>query len=129
MTNLFIRMRIPEDVSNAQIQQILSDIVSKNQFFPRPDSSPSSARDQAVPSSIRDKSKTETMSDCKLLVYRSSVRLDNSFKREIMDTLKMDEFYSEIINELESRERKEIVRKNETYRNKNELLVVHCRIK
>ena len=65
------------------------------------------------------------MSDCKLLVYRSSVRLDNSFKREIMDTLKMDEFYSEIINELEIRERNEIVKKNETYRKKNELLVVY----
>ena len=72
-------MRIPEDASDARIQQILSNMISKDQFCPSLDSrsSPSS-----VQSSVRDESKTETETrDCKLLVYRSSVQLDNSFKQ------------------------------------------------
>ena len=65
------------------------------------------------------------MDDYKLLLYRSSVQLGNSFKREIMDTLKKDDLYGEIINELEINDREEVVKRNETYRKKNELLVVH----
>ena len=37
----FQHMRIPGDASDAQIQQSISDIVYRNQFFPRPDSRPS----------------------------------------------------------------------------------------
>ena len=118
-------MRILENAYDAQIQQIFSDFISKNQFFPRSDSISSLARDQSVQTNIQDKSKTEITYDSKLLVYSSGVPLDNSFKREIMDTLTKYDFYGEIVNELESRERKEVVKRNETYRKKNELLIVH----
>ena len=39
-----------------------------------------------------------------------------------MKCLEEDEYYAEILNEL--KERKEVVKRNETYRKKNELLVV-----
>ena len=46
------------------------------------------------------------MHDINLLVYGSNVQLENSFKKEIMDVFKRDEFYGEIINELQSKKRK-----------------------
>lgn len=46
------------------------------------------------------------MHDINLLIYGSNVQLDNSFEKEIMDVFKRDEFYGEIINELQSKKRK-----------------------
>ena len=45
-----------------------------------------------------------------------------------MDALKRDEFYGGKTNDLESEERNEVVKRNKTYRKKNEKLVVHFRI-
>ena len=46
-------MRIPEDASNEQIQQILSDIVSKHKKFPRLDTRPSPSSIQSSPREIQ----------------------------------------------------------------------------
>ena len=42
-----------------------------------------------------------------------------------MNISRMDEYYVEIMNELEGENQKEVTKKNEIYRKKNALLVVH----
>ena len=73
--NEFIqRMMIPENALDTQIQQVLSDVLTKNQFCPISDSRPktsSSVQDQSSQFSIQDQSRTETRNDCRFFVYRS----------------------------------------------------------
>ena len=53
------------------------------------------------------------------------VLIANSFRQELCEAQKEDEECAEILRDLTENEKKEILKKNETYRIKNELLVIH----
>ena len=61
------------------------------------------------------------------MVYRSCISIEDSFKQEICQALLADDLDAEILSELEGIEMKEMVKKNEKYRKKNELLVVYLK--
>ena len=65
------------------------------------------------------------MIDCKLLVYERSIEINNSFRKEVRNALQEDDHYATILAELETGERKEMVKTNEKYEIKNGLLVLH----
>ena len=51
------------------------------------------------------------MSDCKILVYRSSIHICSSYRKYIRDVLQEEENYAEILTELETGERQEMIKK------------------
>ena len=81
-------------------------------FVPSPDSrsSPSSVQDQTIQFSNQNQSKADTMNYCRLLAY-GSIKLDISFKKVTMDALRKNEYYDEIMNEIENDKQRNINKK------------------
>ena len=64
-------------------------------------------------------------SQCILAVSRSSVQIDNSLRERINSLLKQEILYKDILNEMESTERNEIIRGKEKYKLQKRLLMIH----
>ena len=64
-------------------------------------------------------------SQCILAVSRSSVQIDNSLRERINSLLKQEILYKDILNEMESTERNEIIRGKEKYKLQKGLLMIH----
>lgn len=62
-----------------------------------------------------------------MIIYRSSIRIEDCFKQEIHQALLKNDPYAEILNELDSSETKEVVKMNGKYNKKNELVVIHSK--
>ena len=64
-------------------------------------------------------------SQCTLAVSRSSIEIDHSLRERIHSLLKTEILYKDILNEMESTGRNEIVRGKEKYQKKKNTLMIH----
>ena len=83
--------------------------------------SSSSVQDQtSVPVSSNSQS-----SQCKLVVGRSSIEIDNSLRDKINSLLREEILYKDILEEIESTGRNELLRGQEKYKLEKKLLIIH----
>ena len=57
-----------------------------------------------------------------LIVHRTAISLDDTFKKVTLHEVCSDNFYAYIMIELKNREKNEVVRKNEKYRIKKRIV-------
>ena len=131
-------LRVPKDAKDEDIQNALIQLFHRT----REDSSSSESKkrttltgnsiDNSIQNSILysiqeqdSDSNSELQNSCKLLVYRSSISLDPSFKQEIYEANQNDILYSSILSELESSADRELIKGKEKFRMKHGLLCVH----
>ena len=131
-------LRVPKDAKDEDIQNALIQLFDRT----REDSINSESKkrttltgnsiDNSIQNSILysiqeqdSDSNSELQNSCKLLVYRSSISLDPSFKQEIYEANQNDILYSSILSELESSADRELIKGKEKFRMKHGLLCVH----
>ena len=100
----------------------ISDRDQSNSNQPKSKLKPSSSvQDQtSVPISNSNQS-----SQCKLVVARSSVEIDNSLRDKINSLLRNEILYKDIFDEIESIGRNELIRGQEKYKLQKKLLMIH----
>ena len=102
----------------AQIRSVQSSSKSESKFKP---SSSSSNQFSSSPVS----SSNSSDSQCTIAVARSNVTIDNSLREKMNSLLRKEVLYGDIIEEIESTGKNEIVRGQEKYRIQKNFLVVH----
>ena len=111
-------MRVPIDASDQQIQKILTEVVQRDQC-------PISVQSVSSKLDFEDFSPTEAMNEnFILMIHRSGISIENYFRQELWEAQKEEEECVEILGDL-TENKKEIMKNNETYRIKSELLLVH----
>ena len=105
---------------SAQIS-VHSSTVSDSESKIKPSSSSSNQFSSSQPVS----SSNSSDSQCTIAVARSSVTIDNSLREKMNSLLREEVLYREIIEEIESTGKKEILRGQEKYRIQKKNLVVH----
>ena len=94
------------------------DQISSVQFSSESESKfkPSSSRSNQFSSSVPVSSSNSSDSQCTIAVARSSVAVDNSLRDKMNSLLRKEVLYRDILEEIESTGRNEIVRGQEKYR-------------
>ena len=141
------QIRIPEDASDQEIQNILKQVFNAQEGNVHSDSVDAeilkqkiheavqehSVQDQnsvinsvsvqyAVTKQIQDQD-SRTVQFC---VYsKGKIQIEDSLKQEIIETLRDDILYSELLEEFENTGVKEIVRGNSKFRLQRDLIVQH----
>ena len=103
------------------------DQISSVQFSSESESKfkPSSSSSNQFSSSVPVSSIKSSDSQCTIAVARSSVTIDNSLRDKMNSLLRKEVLYQDIIEEIESTGRNEIVRGQEKYRIQKKLLMIH----
>ena len=102
-----------------QINSVQFSSESESKF--KPSSSSSNQFSSSVPVSRSNSSDSQ----CTIAVARSSVTVDNSLRDKMNSLLRKEVLYQDIIEEIESTGRNEIVRGQEKYRIQKKLLMIH----
>ena len=132
------KLRVPEDASNDQIQAALNRLFSQNMGTENQSVLKMSTQDNVqhqkqllnqIKPEISDRVQDQVQcsrsdEDCKLSILRSGVLIDGQFKNKIYSLLKNERPYNSIIAELEAG-KIEVKEKDEVYRMKKGMLVVH----
>ena len=132
------KLRVPEDASDDQIQAALNQLFSQNMGTENQSVLKMSTQDNVqhqeqllnqIKPEISDRVQDQVQcprsdEDCKLSILRSGVLIDGQFKNKIYSLLKNERPYNSIIAELEAG-KIEIKEKDEVYRIKRGMLVVH----
>ena len=132
------KLRVPEDASDDQIQTALNRLFSQNTETENQSVLKMSTQDNVqhqeqllnqIKPEISDRAQAQVQcprssEDCKLSILRSGVLIDGQFKNQIYSLLKNERPYNSIIAELEAG-KIEVKEKNEVYRMKRGMLVVH----
>ena len=132
------KLRVPEDASDDQIQAALNRLFSQNTETENQSVLKMSTQDNVqhqeqllnqIKPEISDQAQAQVQcprsdEDCKLSILRSGVLIDGQFKNQIYSLLKNERPYNSIIAELEAG-KIEVKEKDEVYRMKRGMLVVH----
>ena len=93
-------MRVPADDSNQQIQNILTEVVQRNQC-------PRSVQPVLSKLNFQDSSQTEAMNEnFILIIHRSGISIENYFIQELLEAQEEDEECAEILRDLTENEKK-----------------------
>ena len=108
-------LRIAEDATDVQIQAKIRQLYNTSELKPK--------QDQALQQILTTQS---TDQDAVLAVYEHQVRLNKQFKTQLFNSLKVDDQYTDIIQELQDPEQSNEVKvSKQTYRMKAGTLMVH----
>ena len=82
------------------------------------------------PSPVQDQfsisvSRISSVNQCKLVVSRSSISIDKSLREKIYSLLLRENYYKEILNEMESTGKNKLKRGQEKFQMKKNLLMIH----
>ena len=108
--------------SDQALKASVSDSVSPVQYS---QSQSPSHQDQFSSSSDVPVSSSSQSSQCTLVVGRSSIQIENSLREKINSLLKQEILYKEILEEMESTRKNELIRGQEKYKLQKKLLMIH----
>ena len=125
-----IRAKSTAQALKAQTEQAIkasvSDLIqSSSSLVPESKLKPSSSDSVQFKPVVPVSSSSNQDSHCTIAVARSSVKIDNSLRDRMYSLLKKEILYGDIIEEIESTGRNEIVRGQEKYRIQKKYLMIH----
>ena len=112
-------------ISDQALKASVSDQISSVQSSSiRPESESKTSSSVQFKTSVPVSSNSQS-SQCTLAVGKSSIQIENSLREKIYSLLKNEILYRDIIEEIESTRMNELVRGQEKYRKRKNLLMIH----
>ena len=91
----------------------------------RPESKSKTSRSVQFKTSVPVSNSSPSSSQCTLAVGRSSIQIENSLREKINSLLKQEILYKEILEEMESTGKNELIRGQEKFTLQKKLLMIH----
>ena len=117
--------RLVTDSDQALKTSVSDQISSVQSSSIKPESESKTSRSVQFKTSVAVSSSSSSSSQCTLAVGRSSIQIENSLREKINSLLKQEILYKEILEEMESTGKNELIRGQEKFKLQKNLLMIH----